>query len=156
MGEFFRQRAAPAYFRTHIGQQFVEMPEMVGRDAESTIYARGWPLDPLEVQHHIHVLMHFGCGRLLHKLAVAIAHQPVGGHLRAQHGAETGIEADETHVGKIGIGDHPVQPVQAIRLHQLVAVFLWQKGNAKLEADREDGDIGGYLLPPVMTMVLPS
>jgi len=31
--EFLNQWATPAYRRTHVGQQFVEMFEMVGRDA---------------------------------------------------------------------------------------------------------------------------
>src|SRR5260221_3378897 len=52
------------------------------------------------------------------------------------------MEADEPHIGKVGIGDHTVQPILAIRFNELVAVGLRQKRNAKLEADREYRDIG--------------
>ena len=74
-------------------------------------------------------------------MTVAITHQPVRRHLGAKHGAKAGIEADETHVGKIGIGDQTVQPVLAVRFYELVVVGLRQKRNPKLEADREYGDI---------------
>ena len=81
--ELLGQCATPAYRRAYVGQQFVEMLEVKGRDAQSAVNARGRSLDPLEVQHHVDIFVHLGGGRLLRQLAVAVAHQPIRGHLGA-------------------------------------------------------------------------
>src|SRR5437773_770406 len=83
--------APPIYPGAHIGEQFIEMFEVIRRDAEAAIDAGGGPLDPLEVQHHLDACVHFVSRRLSCQLAVAIADQPIGSHLGAQYRAEAGI-----------------------------------------------------------------
>src|SRR5258707_1168591 len=76
----------------YVSQQFVEMLEMIGCDAQTAIPAWRGTLQALEVQHHGNVLAHLGGGRLPRQLAVGIAYQPVRGEVSAQHRAKTGIE----------------------------------------------------------------
>ena len=67
--------------------------------------------------------------------------------IRAQHRAEARIEADESHVGQVRIGDQPIQPVLPVGIDEFVAVGLRQERHAELVADREHGNIGLDALP---------
>ncbi|MCK1541236.1 hypothetical protein IVB12_04360 [Bradyrhizobium sp. 179] len=148
IGIRIRRREAPLepaallVLRADVGHQLVEMTVVIGRDAQAAIDARGRPFDTLEVQHHLDVVAHLRCRRLFGELPVRIAHQPVGGEIGAEYGAERRVEANEAELGQVGVCDQTIEPVLPVGIDQFLLIGRGQERHAELVADREHGDIG--------------